>query len=296
VSTIERAVSVIGLGPMGAAFARALIDGGHELTVWNRTASRAVPLVALGANAATSAGEAIRASPMTVVVLADTDTTKEVLSHDPAALEGRLIVNFSAGRPEQAVALQRWVAERGGEYLDGRIGAYPRRIGGDRANIIVAGPRQVYERALPVLRHVGTDTRLISDDVAAANAVSMSMTSVFHHVALAGFLEAAAFADRYGVSVTEWMSMAEPMVELTREAIAEAGRQCTSGSYEQAQASIDTHLAAVVLARDAMVERGADHALVDATLGYLERARTAGHGDSEFAVLFELLRATPGSA
>ncbi|MFC7470311.1 NAD(P)-binding domain-containing protein [Actinomadura keratinilytica] len=34
-------VSVIGLGPMGRAMVRTLLAASHEVTVWNRTASRA---------------------------------------------------------------------------------------------------------------------------------------------------------------------------------------------------------------------------------------------------------------
>ncbi|MBW2390550.1 MAG: NAD(P)-binding domain-containing protein [Deltaproteobacteria bacterium] len=37
-------VSVIGLGAMGLALARTLIETGHDVTVWNRTAGKAGPL------------------------------------------------------------------------------------------------------------------------------------------------------------------------------------------------------------------------------------------------------------
>src|SRR5437868_9133594 len=119
-------VSVIGLGPMGAAFAGAFLADGHSVTVWNRTAARAQPLAERGAVVAPSAGAAVGASPLTVLVLADTATAREVLAADEAALDRRTIVNLSAGRPEEATALERWVAQRGGEYLDGRIGSYTR--------------------------------------------------------------------------------------------------------------------------------------------------------------------------
>lgn len=286
-------VSVIGLGPMGAAFADAFLADGHSVTVWNRTAERALPLAERGAVVAPSAAAALRASPLTVLVLTDTATAREVLAGDEAALDRRAIVNLSAGRPEEATALERWVAQRGGEYLDGRIGAYTRRIGSDRSNIICSGARELYERVVPVLRSAGRDIRHVGEDVAAANAVSTSMATVFHHVALAGFFEAAALADRYGVPVREWMAMAEPMLELTRDAILDAGEQCEQGDYERGEAAIATHLATVAVAQQAMIEIGAEHALVDATMGYLRRAEVAGHGAREFAVLFELLRHAP---
>ncbi len=41
-------ITMIGLGAMGSALARALLKSGHELTVWNRTAQKMAPLVDLG--------------------------------------------------------------------------------------------------------------------------------------------------------------------------------------------------------------------------------------------------------
>jgi 3-hydroxyisobutyrate dehydrogenase-like beta-hydroxyacid dehydrogenase len=53
-------VSVIGLGVMGTALARALIDGGYRVTVWNRTSEKAQPLVEVGAKLAPTANDAIK--------------------------------------------------------------------------------------------------------------------------------------------------------------------------------------------------------------------------------------------
>ena len=47
-------VGVVGLGTMGAPMARHLVEAGHSVSVWNRTASKAGPLVALGASLGTT--------------------------------------------------------------------------------------------------------------------------------------------------------------------------------------------------------------------------------------------------
>ena len=47
-------VGVAGLGRMGAAIAKRLIDVGHEVTVWNRNADKAKPLADAGAKVASS--------------------------------------------------------------------------------------------------------------------------------------------------------------------------------------------------------------------------------------------------
>ena len=44
-------ISVIGLGAMGSALARTLLQNGYAVTVWNRTAEKAGPLVSAGTTA-----------------------------------------------------------------------------------------------------------------------------------------------------------------------------------------------------------------------------------------------------
>lgn len=52
-------ISALGLGRTGSALVRALINGGHNVTVWNRSAAKALPLVELGATLAGSVATAV---------------------------------------------------------------------------------------------------------------------------------------------------------------------------------------------------------------------------------------------
>jgi 3-hydroxyisobutyrate dehydrogenase-like beta-hydroxyacid dehydrogenase len=64
---VQRDVSVIDLGAMGAALARMLLRDGHRVTVWNRTSAKATPLVRDGAILAESVALAVGASPLVIV-------------------------------------------------------------------------------------------------------------------------------------------------------------------------------------------------------------------------------------
>ena len=55
-------IAFIGLGNMGTGIAQSILKSGHDLIVWNRTATKTGPLVALGARAATTAREAAAAA------------------------------------------------------------------------------------------------------------------------------------------------------------------------------------------------------------------------------------------
>ena len=53
---IPEAVSIIGLGPMGRAMAKAFLEKDHPVTVWNRTATKADALVTKGSPCRNCAG------------------------------------------------------------------------------------------------------------------------------------------------------------------------------------------------------------------------------------------------
>ncbi|PUB27985.1 6-phosphogluconate dehydrogenase-like protein [Promicromonospora sp. AC04] len=64
-------VTLIGLGPMGQAMVRTLLAEGHQVTVWNRTPSRAADVVAAGAKLAATPADALAASELLILSLAD---------------------------------------------------------------------------------------------------------------------------------------------------------------------------------------------------------------------------------
>jgi 3-hydroxyisobutyrate dehydrogenase-like beta-hydroxyacid dehydrogenase len=64
-------VSVIGLGAMGSAIARALASAGHALTVWNHCPDRMGPFAATGTQCAKSACDCVAASTVVVICIDD---------------------------------------------------------------------------------------------------------------------------------------------------------------------------------------------------------------------------------
>jgi len=72
-------IAFIGLGIMGSPMAKRLLAAGYPLTVWNRTASRAEPLQAEGANVAASPAEAVREADVVITMLADPTAVREVM-------------------------------------------------------------------------------------------------------------------------------------------------------------------------------------------------------------------------
>jgi 3-hydroxyisobutyrate dehydrogenase-like beta-hydroxyacid dehydrogenase len=115
--------TVIGVGSMGPALARALLRDGHRVTVWNRTSAKVEPLVRDGAVLAHGAAVAVGASLIVTVCVEDYKLTRSILGTEEVApaLAGRVPVELSTGTPQDARDAEAWARERGADYLDGAI-------------------------------------------------------------------------------------------------------------------------------------------------------------------------------
>ncbi len=79
-------IGFIGLGAMGTRMAQRLVAETYDVTVWNRTPSRAEPLAAAGARVATTPAEAARAGEIVITMVRDVDALREVAEGSVGAL------------------------------------------------------------------------------------------------------------------------------------------------------------------------------------------------------------------
>src|SRR2546430_9311936 len=93
-----------GRGQMGLPMATRLIAAGDDLTVWNRSADKAKPLIDLGAKPAESPAAAAREAEAAITMLADPDAVKEVVL-GPGGIaeglpEGATLIEMSPAGPD----------------------------------------------------------------------------------------------------------------------------------------------------------------------------------------------------
>ena len=148
------AISVIGLGAMGAALAQAQLKAGHSVTVWNRTPQKMEPLAALGAMIAENVVDAVQASPLIMVCIDNYTATNKLLRTDDVVhhLSGRTVIQFSTGTPQEARESEAWLADLGADYLDGAIMCYPNSIGAPESLILIGGKQSAFASAESFLK------------------------------------------------------------------------------------------------------------------------------------------------
>ena len=115
-------IAVLGMGRMGSALASRLLDGGHRVTVWNRTKGKAGQAVSDGAREAHSVARAVQDVDVVVTMLANDDAVRAIAYGDLGTSIGdqTIYVNCSTVSP----ALNTELAKA----FPARFVAMPRRM------------------------------------------------------------------------------------------------------------------------------------------------------------------------
>lgn len=278
-------VTVLGLGLMGRALAKAFLRAGHPTTVWNRTVAKAEELAALGATVAHSPAAAIAAAPLVVICVSDYDAVAEVLD---GPLDGRVVVNLTSGTPSRARALAEEVARRGGGYLDGGIMAVPEAVGRADAMVAFSGPRPLFDAHEVTLGSLGTCLHFGDDP--GLSATHEMATLILMWGILDGFLNGAEILRTAGVSATEYLPIAQTAIDAVSGWLPGYARQADDGVYPADDGTIDTHLTAMTHVVEESEALGVNTELPRLVKALAERAVVAGHGSSGYVALVEQFR------
>jgi 3-hydroxyisobutyrate dehydrogenase-like beta-hydroxyacid dehydrogenase len=287
-------VTVIGLGPMGQAMARALLDRGHPVTVWNRTPSRADDLVAQGATRAPTPADAAAAAELVVLSLTDYQAMYDILDPPtgPAVdLTGKVVVNLSSDTPERTREAAAWAGDRGARFLTGGVMVPAPMIGTPEAYVYYSGPKEVLEAHGATLGAIGAP-RYVGEDPGLAQLYYQAQLDVFL-TALAALLHATALVGSAGVSAAAFVPEAietlagiGPMLEGGAEVV----QQLEQGSYPGDLSTTTMMGATAAHIVGASRAAGIDLALPLAVQSLYERAIEAGHGGDNWTSLLEVIR------
>jgi 3-hydroxyisobutyrate dehydrogenase-like beta-hydroxyacid dehydrogenase len=170
-------IGFIGLGQMGAAIAANLVKAGNDVAVYNRTASKADPLVALGAHAAATIKDACRGD-VVLTMMAD-DHALEDAAFGPQGIvaslgKGALHISCSTISVALSERLTEAHAKAGQRFLSAPVFGRPDAAAAAKLFIAVAGPKDAIETAQPLLDAIGQKTFVLGSKPSSANLVKLS--------------------------------------------------------------------------------------------------------------------------
>ncbi|MDZ4265160.1 MAG: NAD(P)-binding domain-containing protein [Mycobacterium sp.] len=282
------AVSVLGLGPMGQALAGALLAAGHRTTVWNRTESKAAPLLSRGAHWAPDPAHAVAGSDVTLINVVDHDAVDAVVGAAAEAVTGRVLIGLSSDTPDRARRTASLVSAAGGRYLDGAIMTPTEMIGTLDASLLFAGPGELFDATRAVLEALGRATWLAEDHGCAA-AFDMALLDVFW-TSVGGFLHAVEVARAQGITPGELVPHALGIVGILPSIFAELAERVDADRHGDSSAPTSSAAASlghlITTSRDAGVDAG----MLETLKRHVDRVVADGHGADEVSRLAEAMR------
>jgi 3-hydroxyisobutyrate dehydrogenase len=283
-------LGVLGLGRMGRAIAARLLERGHTVWVWNRTAEKAAPLQEAGAKRAETPAQLAMEVEAMLSILFDAAALDNVYRGPNGVLNGplvgKLVIEMSTVRPMVSKALAADVAKAGGSFVEcpvsgttgpARNGTLLGLAGGEAADVA---------RALPILQelcrrveHMGP----VGAGAAMKLAVNLPLL-VFYQA----FSEANALVHHLGgdpgrlVGIFADTSGGANVLRVRGEKIASALKGHSAGP-------VNFSVSAACKDLEIMLEEAAalgfDLPLVRTTLGVFNRAKTQGWGERDSSEL-----------
>lgn len=195
-------VSVLGCGRMGSALIEALADSGIQVTIWNRTREKAERLTGPRVSVADTVGDALAASPTTIVSISNYEDTMALLNGHDEHLRDNTLVQLSSGRPDEVQALSERVTAAGGAYVDGSIMADPDTVGTDDLLILYSGDPDTFEEIEQLVEAFGGTATFVGEEPRAAAVHEMALL-VPWSTAMAGVSLGGLVCEREGISL-DW--------------------------------------------------------------------------------------------
>lgn len=284
-------VGLIGLGRMGLPIARRLAAVGHDLMVWNRSATSLAQACAAGACAAATPAELVARVDTIVLMLANGDAVDAVLGRRGSALTvdvaGKIILQLGTTSPNYSQALGNAVTASGGRYVEAPVsGSSVPAEQGTLIGMIGASSPGDFTAAEQVMACLASRTFRVGSPPAAMKLKLAVNAFLIPLVSALG--QAWRMSDALGLDPVLFGQMLDtsPMAsDVSRMKLDKLIRRDFS-----AQASVDDVAMNAHLILELAAQSNCSMDLVAAAAGLLENARKSGHGSSDMIVLGQTAR------
>lgn len=284
-------VGFVGIGIMGSRMAARLLDAGHELTVFNRTASKCAPLADKGAVVAASPAEAAAGADVVFTNMADGAALREVvlgaggiIEADPAPA---LLVDMGTVAPAESAEIAVATADRGIGYLRSPVSGSTVLAEAGKLTILASGDKAVYDAADPYLAVIGETRYHVGggEDARYLKLVLNMMVSTQVQILAEGLV----LGEKAGL---DWKGMLEVISNSVVGSPLVKYKAGPLGDRNYAPAFLlGLMIKDLDLALAAAAENGVELPTTKAVREFYLQAADAGHGEQDFtAVTLELER------
>src|SRR5271154_3124261 len=288
-------IAFLGLGHMGSPVAKLLLNGGHEMTVWNRTPQKARALATGGAVVAVSPADAVKTAEVVITMLNDDATVERLVFGSETG--GGILKTFAPGAIHVSLSTisirlsQRLTAEHaqsGSEFVAAPVFGRPNVAAEGKLWIALAGKDAAVSRVKPLLEEISRGITVVSEEPWRAHALKIGGNFLITAM-IESLSEAMVFAEAQGIDPALFLETVN--TALFRSPFYEAYGKVMLNPPEQPGATIALGAKDMGLFREAARDVSLRTPLADHFAADLATAAEAGLRDRDWAAgLYQLAR------
>jgi 3-hydroxyisobutyrate dehydrogenase-like beta-hydroxyacid dehydrogenase len=283
-------LAFIGLGVMGGPMAGHLARNGHDVTVYNRTRSKAEAWVAQhGGRAAASPREAAAGAQIVFACVGKDDDVRAVTAGADGAFggmgRGAIFVDHTTASAAVAVELAAEAQRRGLAFLDAPVSGGQSGAEQGILTVMAGGDPEAFEVARPVIAHYARAVTLMGGPGAGQKTKMVNQICVA--AVVEGLAEGLAFALRAGLDAKRVLSVISKGAATSWQ-MENRGETMVDGKYDFGFA-VDLMRKDLRITLDEARANGAElpaTALIDQ---FYARLQKMGHGRLDTSSLMKLL-------
>jgi 3-hydroxyisobutyrate dehydrogenase len=258
--------------------ARNIVEAGIPLTVWNRPPDKAA---GLGADVASSPGDAVRGAGIVITVLSDAEVVEDVIRR-AAPEAGTIWLQQATVGVAGCERLAAVAEELGVVYVDAPVLGTKGPAEAGQLTVLASGPDSAREAVTPVLDAIGARTLWLGA-AGAGSRLKLVMNSWVLTI-VEGVAESLTLARALGLDPQQFLDVVEggaldaPYVQAKGDAML---RGDLDPQFPLWGAAKDAGLI-----EEAAAGAGVDLAIISAARRHFERAMADGHGDLDMVATY----------
>src|SRR3979490_3337287 len=147
----------MGMGGMGFSMAEGLVKAGYDLSVWNRTKSKAEPLAKSGAKVVGKLSDLAGVDVLFSIVSAGPDLDEVYFGKSGVVTTGgnklpKIFVDCSTIAVEDSVAVRARLKERGSDFICAPVRGNAKVIKSGKLSSVASGPEAAFRAVEPMIK------------------------------------------------------------------------------------------------------------------------------------------------
>lgn len=151
---------------MGYAMAERLAKAGCDISVWNRTRSKAEPLTQSGAKVANALTDLAACDVVFTMVSTGKDVKEVLFGANGVFSQGKapkIVVDSTSISLEESAEIRAKLAEKGVKFLSAPVSGNAKVIKAGKLTVVASGPRDAFDAIAPYLEAIGQGVSYVGD-------------------------------------------------------------------------------------------------------------------------------------